>query len=294
MLILSSLYATSRHVFWVSSLFSGLQVIVVAIVANGTFSFGKTSLKRAADPVIAAASTGALLVHVSPFYVILGAAVAGALLPRAETQSPPAGMAQEGLRRGLAGILALTGFCVAGLVCLYVVNAALFRLALLMLRVDLFAFGGGFASLPLMLLEVVKVRSWMDSKTFMDGIALGQVTPGPIVITATFVGYLVHGLSGAAVATIAIFTPSFLLLVGTAPFFHRLRQSPTFTRATQGILASFVGLLLYVTIRFAFAVPWDILRICLAVATLTAVLRKVDLLYVVLIGAGLSIFVLRF
>jgi chromate transporter len=292
MLILSSLYAASRSVSWVGSLFAGLQVIVVAIVANATFSFGKTSLKRASSVVIAAASTGALLVHISPSYVILGAAVAGAIVPHTETQPAPAGMVQ-GPQRGLAGVLVLTGFCVAGLVCLYATNGALFRLSLLMLKVDLFAFGGGFASLPLMLLEVVKVRSWMDSKTFMDGIALGQVTPGPIVITATFVGYLVHGLPGAAVATVAIFTPSFLLLVGTAPFFHRMRQSPVFTRATQGILASFVGLLLYITIRFALAVPWDVLRICLAAAAIAAILRKVDLLYVVLIGAGLSIVLLR-
>jgi chromate transporter len=158
-----------------------------------------------------------------------------------------------------------------------------------MLKIDLFAFGGGFASIPLMLQEVVNVRGWLDSKTFMDGIALGQVTPGPIVITATFVGYLVYGLPGALVATIAIFTPSFLLLVGTAPFFHRLKQSPIFSNATQGILASFVGLLLYVTMRFALAVPWDILRVCLVAAALIALLRKVDLLYIVLIGAAISV-----
>jgi chromate transporter len=158
-----------------------------------------------------------------------------------------------------------------------------------MLKIDLFAFGGGFASIPLMLQEVVNVRGWLDSKTFMDGIALGQVTPGPIVITATFVGYLVYGFPGAAVATIAMLTPSFLILVGTAPFFHRLKHSSIFSNATQGILASFVGLLLYVTVRFALAVPWDILRVCLVVAALIALLRKVDLLYIVLIGAAISV-----
>lgn len=82
---------------------------------------------------------------------------------------------------------------------------------------DLFAFGGGFASVPLMLHEIVDVRHWMDSKAFMDGIGLGQVTPEPIVITATFVGFHVAGLWGAFCGTIGIFAPSFLMVLITVP-----------------------------------------------------------------------------
>jgi chromate transport protein ChrA len=78
-----------------------------------------------------------------------------------------------------------------------------------------------------------------------------------IVTTATFVGYLVHGFLGAIVATVAIFLPSFLILLGVAPYFDRLRASPWFAMAIGGILCSFVGLLLTVTIRFALNVHWD-------------------------------------
>ena len=123
----------------------------------------------------------------------------------------------------------------------------------------------------------------------MDGIALGQVTPGPIVITAAFVGYVVQGIAGAAVAAAAIFTPSFLMVVVCAPFFDRLSRSPVFQKATQGILASFVGLLLFVTITFAIAVPWTPLRVLMALAGLAALLFKVDVLYIVLPAAGLSL-----
>ncbi len=179
----------------------------------------------------------------------------------------------------------------AGLSVLYVVDTKLFKLATMMLRIDLFAFGGGFASLPLMLHEVVNVREWMDHKTFMDGIALGQITPGPIVITATFVGYLLHGLLGSMVATIAIFTPSFLILVVVTPFFDRLKTSAYFLMATKGIFASFVGLLFYVTLKFALAVPWDIIRVLLGVTAFIALTKRVDVLYVVLTGAAISIFV---
>jgi len=158
-----------------------------------------------------------------------------------------------------------------------------------MLKIDLFAFGGGFASLPLMLHEIVIVKGWMTSGTFMDGIALGQVTPGPIVITSAFVGYIVQGFAGAVVATIAIFTPSFFMVVTIAPFFDRLRTSPYFARAIDGILASFVGLLIYVLIKFALAIPWDVVRIILGLATLAALIRKVDILYIVPAGAVLSV-----
>jgi chromate transporter len=168
----------------------------------------------------------------------------------------------------------------------------LFDLATIMLRVDLFAFGGGFASVPLMLHEIVDVRGWLDSNTFMDGIALGQVTPGPIVITATFVGYKVAGVLGAVVGTIAIFTPSFFMVLATVPYFDHLQQSLLFGRAIRGVLASFVGLLLAVAINFGLAVSWTIPGAILAVAALSALLLKVDILWVVLVGAGIAVFIL--
>ena len=110
-----------------------------------------------------------------------------------------------------------------------------------MMKIDLFAFGGGFTSLPLMLHEVVELRGWIDEKTFMNGIALGQVTPGPIVITATFVGYLLYGFWGSVVATLSIFTPSFLMLVIINPFFDRLKASPSVFKSHQRHTGLFCG-----------------------------------------------------
>lgn len=160
-----------------------------------------------------------------------------------------------------------------------------------MFRIDLFAFGGGFASVPLMFHEIVEVRKWIDSQTFMNGIVLGQVTPGPIVITATFVGYLLGGPLGGVIATIGIFLPSFVMVVGISPYFDRLRISPFFNKAIGGVLCSFVGLLLAVTIRFAANVQWDLSHLLLAGGAIVALLLKVDIFWVVVIGTVVSVMV---
>ena len=104
-------------------------------------------------------------------------------------------------------------------------------------------------------------------------------------------GYLVYGIPGALVATIAIFTPSFFMLITVAPFFDRLKNSVYFMRAIDGIFASFVGLLLFVCIKFAITVPWDILRILFGLTVLIALFRKVDILYIVPVGAVISVFI---
>jgi chromate transporter len=137
--------------------------------------------------------------------------------------------------------------------------------------------------------EVVHVRAWIDSLTFLDGIALGQITPGPIVITATFIGYLQYGLPGSVVATAAIFLPSFLIIAGTVPYYDRLRSSLWCNRALRGILVSFVGLLLSVTIRFGLNVPWDAVRIILVGGALAGLFFNIRLIYLVIAGIAVSL-----
>ncbi|HUH65615.1 MAG TPA: chromate efflux transporter [Syntrophales bacterium] len=289
MLILSVIYGRFNSLPQLISLFHGLQVIVVAIIFYAAYSFGRNFVHDYKSGIIALLAATAFWFGVSPFIVIVGAGILGMMILNASTPGATVNSGTEQVQRNTRQIIALLIIFLICSASIYFLSAPLFDLATVMLKVDLFAFGGGFASLPLMLHEVVIDHGWLDSKTFMDGIALGQVTPGPIVITAAFVGYLVHGLTGATVATIAIFTPSFFLVVTVAPFFERLKNSVYFRQAIDGIFASFVGLLLFVCIKFAMAVPWDIIRIALGIATLVALLRKVDVLYIVAVGAIISV-----
>jgi len=292
MLMLAALYDRSQNISQIISLFNGLHVIVVAIVANAFYMFGKSTIKSYRESVLSALSAALFWSGVSPFMVIIGAALTGIVLFRDAESLIPSTTNHEKNGQIVKQIATLLLILLAGLTMLYFANTNLFKLATMMLRIDLFAFGGGFASLPLMLHEIVNVRGWMDYRTFMDGIALGQVTPGHIVITATFVGYLAYGFAGAIVATTAIFTPSFLILITVTPLFDKLKTFAYFLRATKGILASFVGLFFFVTVKFLLNVPWDIIRVLLGLAALTALLKKADVLYVVLIGAVISIIVM--
>ena len=163
------------------------------------------------------------------------------------------------------------------------------QLNLLFMKVDLMAFGGGWTSIPLIQREVVDRFGWVTTREFIDGIALGQVTPGPIVITATFVGYKAGGLVGALLGTIAVFFPSFLIVTTLAPHYDRIKRSAAIQVMVRGILAAFIGLLLFVGYRFGEVALMDWRTWALMAAAWVALWRKVDLLLIVGVGAVLSV-----
>jgi len=290
MMILSALYARTHTLPAVVSGFNGLQAIIVAVVANATLSFGRASIKNWKNVINALIAAGLFWCKVSPILVIIVSALLGVVLYGGQAQ--PAGVNPKHgahIPKSLFWILSVTA---VGFGVIYFLDRKLFDLATLMFRIDLFAFGGGFASVPLMFYEVVQVRHWLDGPTLLNGIVLGQVTPGPIVMTATFVGYLLRGPLGGLLATVCVFLPSFMIVIATAPYFNRLRSSPYFKKVITGILCSFVGLLLTVTIRFAVDIPWDLPRILLSGAAFVALILKVDILWVVLAGTVISLIVL--
>ena len=119
------------------------------------------------------------------------------------------------------------------------------------LKIGALAFGGGFTAIPLIQHVVVDGMHWLDLTAFRDGIALGQITPGPVFITATFIGYKVAGIIGALVATIGIFTPSLaaIILLGRA---HAKVQNLKIVKVIiKGFLSGFIGLLLFIIYQFA-------------------------------------------
>jgi chromate transporter len=173
----------------------------------------------------------------------------------------------------------------------YFWDPVLAQLNLLLMKLGALAFGGGFTLIPLVQQEVVERLGWLTTREFIDGIALGQVTPGPIMITATFVGYRMSGLVGATAATLAVFFPSFVVLVGTAPHFDRIKQVQAVQWMIRGVLAGFIGLLVFVLWQFGQASLVDWKTWLLAVAAFLALRWKVDPLVIVGITVLISVLI---
>lgn len=287
MVLLSAFYVQTATLPASLAIFRGLKIITVAIVANSAVSFGRTSLKTYLHGIIAMIAACLFFFGVSPILVILLAGLLGLAFVRGEERIPQSTriVTSRNITYEFIGLIAFAGGI---FFLLYVFQRDFFDLALTMVKIDIFAFGGGFASLPLMFHEVVDVHGWLSSSTFLNGIALGQVTPGPIVITATFVGYLTYGLPGAIVATFGIFVPSFTIVIGLAPYFDKIRDSPHFHQIISGILFSFVGLLISVTIRFATGISWDIPSIILLTGSFAALALGSEILWVVFAGILIS------
>ncbi len=168
-------------------------------------------------------------------------------------------------------------------------------LALVCFKIGLFAFGGGYGMLPLLHADAVERYHWVTEKEFLDGVALGQVTPGPIMVTATFVGWKVAGVPGAVTATVTIFMPSAILTMLVAWQLRRYRKSPWvqgFIAGVRPAIGGLVGAVALPLARTAFVLPTaagigaiDAMAIVLAVAAAFLLIRyKLDAAVLVLLG----------
>ena len=288
MTVLSALYVKWHNLPLIISLFIGLRVIIIAIIGYAVVSFGISYLKKWKDIIIAVIAAAMFYFGVNPILVILTAVILGLLLYKSKNNQYLISITND-TTNYTKSIALIFSFIIIMFIILFFLNRKLFELATLMFRIDLFAFGGGFAAAPLMYHEIVDVRSWIGSKVFLDGFALGQITPGPVIITATFIGYLLNGLIGAIIATISIFTPSFLMVIGISPQFDRIKNLSYFKIAINGILSSFVGLLFSVFIKFTLNIQWNFILVSLASIAFILLLLKIDTLWIALGGIAISI-----
>lgn len=146
--------------------------------------------------------------------------------------------------------------------------------------------GSGYVLLAFLRTDLVVRLRWLSDKQLLDAIAVGQVTPGPVFTTATFIGYLLGRIPGAIVATVGIFLPSFILIAIVGPLIPRLRRSPDFGAFLDGVNVGALALMVVVTWQLGRAALVDVTTVALAVLSALALIRfKINSTWLTLIGA---------
>jgi chromate transporter len=156
------------------------------------------------------------------------------------------------------------------------------------LKLGLVVFGSGYVLLAFLRADLVGHLHWLTQRQVLDAVAAGQVTPGPVFTTATFVGYLFGGVPAALVATFAIFLPSFVMVLVLEPYIGRVRKSPWLGPALDGVTVAALGLMAAVTLQLARTAVHDALTAVLAVGTLAVYVKwRPNVAW--LVGAGATI-----
>ncbi len=252
MFLLSFLYFRYEGVPAFIKLFDGLGIVVAAIIADAILSMRKVAIGNLRGLILAFLAAAALLMKAPPVAVLLCSCLIGVIIfdKRAQRDEFDRIKASVFLRR-LYGPLLFAAVFFAGLIILGNYLPNLRDLGLSMTKVNLLAFGGGYTAVAVMYQESVLRTGWLTMKEFVNGLAMGQITPGPVIITATFIGYKVGGFWGASIATVFVLLPSYLILVFLSPFFNELRSLPFVGRMTQGLLSAFMGMLFQLLIHLS-------------------------------------------
>jgi chromate transporter len=152
----------------------------------------------------------------------------------------------------------------------HALRPSLWEMGLFFFKVGAFTFGGGLTILAFIQEQVVQHLHWLTPQQFLDGLALGQLTPGPTLILAAFVGYAVGTFWGAVVAVAAVYLPSFLLLLAVLPMVERLKRLAWMPAALQGISPAVIGMTAVAVLRMLPAAVPDLLTAIMAVGTVGA------------------------
>jgi chromate transporter len=297
MLSLSWLYCRYGQLGWVKIVSQGMGSVVIALLLQTLWRFQEIVRRHWLDAALALCTLGALWGGGNYLAVFLGAGLlrlvlgwkisGGSGTPGTGATGPapkPSLMAIQ-----ITGALAFLGLLVWGL---WTWNHQMGLMSLIFLKIGVIAFGGGYVMIPILQWDMVDHHHWLTLGQFLDGILLGFATPGPMIITATFIGFVLQGLAGALVGTISIFAPPILLIIFWSPYYQWVKETRWMRPVIQGILCALVGMLLLVVIQMGRAslVNWQSWVIMAGAAAALNAFR-INLLVVVIAAAALSLLI---
>ena len=284
-LILSELYVRFGGLPWMQGLFYGIGASVIAIIARSVLKLVRMTLGR--DQLLWVLFTASALVTAWTESEIVWVFLLCGLVPMLLRGRQPAAAtpalaflpAAPGLATGLGGPAAV---------------GVLWKILVYFAGAGLFVFGSGLAIVPFLYGGVVRQFHWLTERQFIDAVAVSMITPGPVVITVAFIGYLVAGLPGAILAAIGVFLPVYLVTVLLAPHFHRVARNRQVKAFVDGVTAAATGAIAGAAVILGRRSLLDPPTILIALVTLALLLapRKIPE-PVLILAAGLVGLVLK-
>jgi len=284
-LLLSALYVRYGGLPWMQGLFYGIGAAVIAIIARSVLKLVRMTLGR--DQILWLLFTASGLMTAWTESEIVWVFLLCGLVPmllrgrHAAPVTPAFALlpAAPGLATGLGGPASL---------------GVLWKIVTYFAGAGLFVFGSGLAVVPFLYGGVVRQFHWLTERQFIDAVAVSMITPGPVVITVAFIGYLVAGLAGAILAAIGVFLPVYLITVLVAPHFHRVAKSRQVKAFVDGVTAAATGAIAGAAVILGRRSLVDLPTIVIALVTLALLLapRKIPE-PVLIVAAGLVGLVLK-
>jgi chromate transporter len=283
-LALAWLYVQMGSLPEVAAIFYGINPVVVAIILTATYRLGRTVIKDKRALALFAACLVAALLHINEVLLLFLGGFAGLIFYAWRT---------KGLHSFIP-LLLLSPFPLPQL-SLSMLDDRLVQIGLFFLKVGSLMFGSGMVLFAFVQQDIVVNLAWLTQQQLVDAIAAGQMTPGPVLSSATFIGYLLAGAPGAVVGTVGAFLPSFVIVALMGPWIPRLRQSALARDILAGVNAAVVALMLAVAFSLARTAIVDVWSAGLLTLALLTLLRyNVDSVWLIAGGAmiGLLIWIL--
>jgi chromate transporter len=253
----------------------GLKPVVLAVVVQALWNLGRTAFRTPTLLTFGLLALVAGMVGLHPLAVLLGTGFLAVGLALARRPGTAAG---TGWPLVLGSALGPAAAPAVGLASLF----------LLFLKLGAVLFGSGYVLLVFLQADLVDRFHWLTQAQLLDAVAAGQITPGPLFTTATFIGYLLKGVPGAVLATLGIFLPSFLMVAGLGLVVPRLRRSPAAARFLDGVNAAALALMAVVTWTLGRAALVDRWTVLLGLASVALLVRyRLNATWLVL-GGGLA------
>jgi chromate transporter len=254
---LGALYVHYGQLPFVTAVFYGVSPVVIALILHSTYRLARLGMEDAAQWLLAAICfVVTIWLQAEVAWLFVGAGIFGAVYYGGARPTPPQLLAGLAAPAVPASPLPLLG-----------------KILAFFLKAGSLTFGSGLVIVPFLQQGVVRQYGWLDERAFLIAVAIGMISPGPVVITATFVGFLVAGFWGATAATIGIFLPSFILVLVAAPLLARHRGNRRVQGFIKGAYGAAIGTILGACFLLSRIAIGDWLTILIAVISLIALFR---------------------